>query len=38
MTADKLLDLAAALEIPQPFRTEHRYSFDAVEALALLCA
>ncbi|KAJ7312700.1 hypothetical protein DFH08DRAFT_640274, partial [Mycena albidolilacea] len=38
MTADELLDLAAALEIPQPFRTEHRYSFDAVEALALLCA
>ncbi|KAJ7765317.1 hypothetical protein B0H16DRAFT_1310249 [Mycena metata] len=36
--ADELLDLAAALRIPEPFITEHRYSFPAIEALCLLLA
>ncbi|KAF7336520.1 DDE Tnp4 domain-containing protein [Mycena sanguinolenta] len=38
MTADELVELAEALRIPDPFKTTHRYSFSAVEALCLLCA
>ncbi|KAJ7226037.1 hypothetical protein GGX14DRAFT_317438, partial [Mycena pura] len=38
LTVQEIIDLAAALEIPDPFITQNRSSFDAVEALALLCA
>ncbi|KAF7354261.1 DDE Tnp4 domain-containing protein [Mycena venus] len=38
MTAGELSDLAAALKIPDPFRTAYRHSFSAIEALCLLCA
>jgi hypothetical protein len=37
MTAPELLEMADALEIPDPFFTESRYEFTAIEALALLC-
>ncbi|KAJ7711834.1 hypothetical protein B0H16DRAFT_1258684, partial [Mycena metata] len=38
MTAEELIDLAAALEIPDEFKTTSRHSFSSVEALCLLCA
>ncbi|KAJ7807432.1 hypothetical protein B0H14DRAFT_991562 [Mycena olivaceomarginata] len=38
MAVDELVDLAHALEIPKPFKTESRHSFSALEALCLLCA
>ncbi|KAJ7021215.1 hypothetical protein C8F04DRAFT_883849, partial [Mycena alexandri] len=36
--AAELLDLAAALRIPDPFITASRYSFTAIEALCILLA
>ncbi|KAJ7236613.1 hypothetical protein C8J57DRAFT_964153, partial [Mycena rebaudengoi] len=38
LTAEELCDLAKALKIPDPFTTESRHSFAAIEALGLLCA
>ena len=38
MAAEEICDMAEALEIPAIFSTTSRYSFSAVEALALLCA
>ncbi|KAJ7042823.1 hypothetical protein C8F04DRAFT_884775, partial [Mycena alexandri] len=36
--ADELIHLAVVLDIPEIFRTERRYAFTRVEALALLLA
>ncbi|KAJ3777094.1 hypothetical protein FB446DRAFT_611863, partial [Lentinula raphanica] len=37
-SAPEIIELAEALDIPDPFKTQNRYSFSAVEALALLLA
>ncbi|KAJ7112543.1 hypothetical protein C8R44DRAFT_677100, partial [Mycena epipterygia] len=36
--AGEMIDLAKAMAIPDPFITEHRYRFSAIEALGLLLA
>jgi hypothetical protein len=36
--AEELVDLTHALAIPDPFITEHGYSFSAIEALYILLA
>lgn len=36
--AFEILELVIALDIPDPFITQNRYSFPAVEALSLLLA
>ncbi|KAJ6548358.1 hypothetical protein B0H19DRAFT_868836, partial [Mycena capillaripes] len=36
--ADELVDLAVHMDIPEVFRTQHRYAFPRHEALALLLA
>jgi hypothetical protein len=38
MTAGELLEMTEALGVPDPFISQHRHHFIAIEALCLLCA
>lgn len=38
LTASELIRLAEVLRVPNPFFTQGRYRFEAIEAVSLLCA